>query len=456
MNFKASPLRIALLAALALPPLGIHAQLPPAQESPAQDSISAVSSAPAGTVSSFVNAQLPPWLWLRGEERVRIESLRGKGFTTVRDAYPLQRLRLQLGVRVRPWLKFSFEGQDSRVFSHHISPAPASLRNPMDLRQGYMEVGDAETGRFRVRAGRQALEFGDGMLVEDPGWSNTGLTFDAVRLTLHSGRFRVDAFTGAPDEINPEGFDKPARGERLHGLYGSIEKLIPNATLEPYLFLRRMDLRFGEGAETGQLDSRTAGFRWAGMLPQGFDYGMEMALQRGSQARQRVSAWASSWTFGYSPIHVRHHPRLFVELSRFSGDGNPRDGVHGGFDSLYSGAEDAYDTTSLFGDTNLVHARPGVELELREGLTLTFAGHAYWRASLSDGLYNGPGQLVVAAEDSRGRRIGQGADVRATWRLRRDTSLDFNVGRLLPGEFLRHGGRESAYNYLYLGMSERF
>lgn len=441
MNRKASSLRIALLAALALLPL-------PAV---AEDSFP-----PAGRVAGYVNSELPSWLWIGGEERVRVESLHGAGFQPGADSYPLQRLRLRLGIRVRPWLKFNFEGQDSRVFSHEVSPAPASLRNPMDLRQGYVEAGDVETGSFRVRAGRQSLHFGEGRLVEDSEWSNTGLTFDAMRLTMRGGRFRVDAFSGAPVRVNTRGFDRPAHAERLHGLYGSIERLIPNATIEPYLFLRRMDLPFGEGAEAGKLNSRTAGFRWAGVLPLGFDYEMEMTLQRGTQAEQDVSAWASSWVFGYAPIHARHHPRFFVKMDRASGDGNPHDRVHGGFSSLYSHAEDGYDTASLFGNTNLVHARPGAEFRLRENLAFTLAYHSYWRASQFDGLYNGPGERIVEAGVSRSKHIGQGADVQASWSPGRDTSVEVTVGRLLPGAFLRDGARGSAYTYVFLGLTQRF
>ncbi|MCC7342286.1 MAG: alginate export family protein [Bryobacterales bacterium] len=403
-----------------------------------------------------MNSELPNWLWMGGEERVRLEALHGAGFQPGRDTYPLQRLRLQLGVRVRPWLKFSFEGQDSRVFFHDVSPAPASLRNPMDLRQGYLELGDAESGHIRLRAGRQSLHFGAGRLVEDSEWSNTGLTFDAARVTLRSSRFRVDAFTGSPNRSNPDGFDKTARGERLHGLYGSMEHLIPNATVEPYLLWRRMDLRFAEAAEIGMSDTKTTGFRCAGLLPLGFDYEMEMALQRGRLAAERVSAWSSYWSFGYTRLDSRYRPRFFVELDRASGDVNPHDGVHGGYDSLYSGAEDGYDTTSLFGNTNLVHARPGVAFQVRRGLAFTLAYHSYWRASEWDGLYNGPGESILTPEASQGMHIGQGADIQANWSPVRRTTLSFTVGRLMPGEYLRHGGHPSAYNYVFLGVTQQF
>lgn len=411
---------------------------------------------PPGPVSGLVNSELPNWLWMGGEERVRLEALHGAGFQPGRDTYPLQRLRLQLGVRVRPWLKFSFEGQDSRVFFHDVAPAPASLRNPMDLRQGYLELGDAESGHIRLRAGRQSLHFGAGRLVEDSEWSNTGRTFDAARLTLHGGAFQLDAFSGAPVEVNRTGFDEPAGTERLHGLYGSIEKWIPNATVEPYLLWRRMDLGFHEGTAPGWLDSKTTGFRWVGVLPRGFDYEMESMLQRGRWANQRISAWGSYWTLGYTRFESRYRPRFFMQLDRGSGDRNPNDNIHGGFSTLYSAADDGYDTASLFGGANVMHARPGATLQLKRNFALTLAYHSYWRVSKFDGLYNGPGQTIVAAGASQGRHIGQGSDLQAAWKPGRNTSVDLTFGRLMPGEFLRHGGHGSAYNYLFLSVAQRF
>ncbi|MCC6262668.1 MAG: alginate export family protein [Bryobacterales bacterium] len=440
-NFRASRARIGLLAALSLMPICALAEEPPE---------------PSGAASGYAASKLPAWLWFSGEERVRVESLHGAGFQPGRDTYPLQRLRLKLGIRARPWLRFAFEGQDSRVFLHDVSPAPASLRNPMDLRQGYVEIGDAETGWISVRAGRQPLHFGEGRLMEDSDWSNTGRTFDAARLTLRGGPIRLDVFSGAPVEVNRTGFDEPAGRERLHGLYGSIEKWIPNATVEPYLLWRRMDLGSHEGTAPGWLDSKTTGFRWAGILPRGFDYEIETMMQRGRKAHQTISAWGSYWTLGYTRFESRYRPRFFMQLDRGSGDRNPNDGVYGGFSTLYSAADDGYDTASLFGGANVMHARPGATFQLKRSLALTLAYHSYWRVSELDGLYNGPGQIIVAPSASQGRHIGQGSDLQAAWKPGRYTSVGLTYGRLMPGEFLRRGGHGFAYNYLFLSVTQRF
>lgn len=120
-----------------------------------------------------------------GEERVRLEALGGIGFKPASNAYLLQRLRFNLEAAPVRWLKFSFQAQDARSFLTNVSPAPSSQKDPLDLRLGYVQIGEAESGWISVRAGRQSLSFGEGRLVADPNWSNVGRTLDGVRVTVH-------------------------------------------------------------------------------------------------------------------------------------------------------------------------------------------------------------------------------------------------------------------------------
>lgn len=172
-----------------------------------RDAAAQSSAAPEGIVSGYANSELPAWLRLGGEERVRLEGLGGVGFKPADNTYLLQRLRLNLDVTPLSWLKFSFQAQDSRVFFTNVSPAPSSQKDPMDLRLGYVQIGNAEAGPVSLRAGRQSITFGEGRLMADPNWSNVGRTFDGLRVTLRYHKVRVDAFTSASDKIYTDGFD---------------------------------------------------------------------------------------------------------------------------------------------------------------------------------------------------------------------------------------------------------
>src|ERR1700749_3308697 len=89
-------------------------------------------------LSDRINTDMPAWLRFSGEERIRMEYIVGEGFKPVDDAYLMNRLRLNMDLKPAPWLKFSFQAEDARVFGQNALPAPASQKDSMDFRLGYV------------------------------------------------------------------------------------------------------------------------------------------------------------------------------------------------------------------------------------------------------------------------------------------------------------------------------
>jgi hypothetical protein len=408
-----------------------------------------------GMITHYANSALPTWLKLGGEARERMERVDGVGYRSGSNMYLLQRLRLSLDVTPYSWLKFSFQAQDSRVFFTNVSPRPASQLNPVDLRIGYVEIGNGEEGPVSLRAGRQSLDFGEGRLVADPNWSNVGRSFDGIRLTLRCHKFKLDTFTSASDKIYTNGFATPTPGEHFDGLYASIDKWIPNAVLEPYLFWKMEHNVKGELVKTGNLDQRTVGLRCAGKLPLGLDYGIESALQRGTQANEPLSAWAARLAAGFTLPNGRHLPRFFAEFQRGSGDQNPKDGVHGAFDTLFPSSHDKFGASDQFCWANIVHARAGFQYRVREGLTLSAGYNSFWLANRRDGIYSS-GKLIIASNGKQGNFIGQEPEVQARWYATRHSLVDVAVGHIFTGEFLRRTGHGAAFNSVVLSITRRF
>ena len=212
--------------------------------------------------SDRLNRGLPSWLRFSGEERVRTEGWTGIGYKDSQDLFVLNRLRINFQVAPSRWLKFNFQGQDSRVWGNNVKPAPATQKDSLDLRLAYVELGDAEKAPVTLTVGRQSLAFGEGRLIADSDWSNTGRTFDAVRATLHHGKMRLDAFASSVVKMKDGEFNKRVDGDNFHGLYGSLQNLVPNATVEPYLLWRLAPKVRAESGVAGKLDSKTAGVRW--------------------------------------------------------------------------------------------------------------------------------------------------------------------------------------------------
>jgi hypothetical protein len=198
-----------------------------------------------------------------------------------------------------------------------------------------------------------------------------------------------------------------------------------------------------------------AGLRVAGKLPLGFDYGLEGALQRGRQANEPVSSWAGHWVLGRVLSSTWHKPRVYVEVNRASGDHNPRDGVHGAFDPLFPSSHDKFGLADQFTWTNIMYGRAGAQYKPVKSLALGAAYNSFWLANRRDGIYSG-GKVIVASNGTQGNHIGQEADIQAQWSPGRQSLVDLAFGHIFLGDFLRKAGRHSAYNCLFLGLTQRF
>src|SRR5262249_10164610 len=155
----------------------------------------------------------------------------------------------------------------------------------------YVELGDIEKKNVGLRVGRQDLIFGEERLLGRFDWANTARSFDAVRVTVRNRGYRLDAFSAAVVYARDREFNRRRPGDNLHGLYGGIEQLVRSATIEPYLLWR---------VAPSDVDFKTLGVRWVGKFPAHFDYGMEIAVQRGSVGAARLGAWAGHWRLGHT------------------------------------------------------------------------------------------------------------------------------------------------------------
>ena len=66
--------------------------------------------------------------------------------------------------------------------AYNKSPAPSTLYDPLDLRQGYVELNFEGKTSVRFRAGRQEIAFGAERLIGPADWG-ISRTFDALDMT---------------------------------------------------------------------------------------------------------------------------------------------------------------------------------------------------------------------------------------------------------------------------------
>jgi hypothetical protein len=428
------------------------ALLLPAQQPPAQ--ANALPSA------DELNKELPQWLRFSGEYRTRLEGFTGGGYRDGNDdAWLLSRIRLNMKIQPVNWLKFQFQAQDARVFWKNQKPAAPPYQDTMDLRLAFLEIGDPEKGTIALRAGRQELLFGEQRLVGNVNWLNTARAFDAVRLRLRHGGYRVDAFASTVVQQVDGEFDRPFRtkADNFHGLYGGIEKLVPNAVIEPYLLWRVTRNLVSEAGRPGNRDFKTVGFRWVGKLPMSLDYGTEMAVQTGSLGPDDIGAWAGHWVLGYTLGGKRIRPRILAEYNFASGDSNPRDGKRGTFDQLYPTGHDKIGLADQVGWRNIHDLRGAVEVKPHARWLITPSYHSFWLASASDALFAANGLAVArVANGSAGRRVGQEADISTMYTMNKQVQVGAGFAHLFPGTFLKKATPGHGYNFPYLMLNYVF
>lgn len=322
-------------------------------------------------------------LQLSGELRLRGEVERPAPLDTT-DGFVLSRARLgvlaELGDRASVFLQL----QDARTFGEESSTMDASA-DRLDVHQAYLElVRGAGGAQLGLRAGRQEIALGNERLVGPVGWSNTGRSFDAVRLALTGAeaRWQVTALGAIVDErgrrlVGTE--PVPERSDHLLlGVYGDTR------LLDVYgLFDRSATYRSWTGVDRGTLGARLD-------LPAlaGLSAWAEGALQTGNQlpeggTAQDISAYLLggrvAYAFGAGPL-----ASVGGGADYLSGDETPLDDEYGAFNVLYHTGHKWYgyldlwlDPAARTGDRGLVDVMGSLTVRLRQDWPLALDVHRF-------------------------------------------------------------------------------
>ena len=395
--------------------------------------------------------RLPSWLQIGGQIRGRFERPSGTSLTNGSpDAYYASRIRLDLTIKPTRWLKFFVESQDARVGAYNIAPAPTTLYNPMDLRQAYVALNSqGRWGTVRLQAGRQEMAFGGERLIGPADWGMSR-TFDAVDLTLARGPAKVDFFAGSAVQIDSTRFDRHKPGEHFYGAYGSISKLLPGATVEPYFLFKQTLLVKSEGGLIGDGLVASPGLRLAGNTPGRLDYVVEMLLQRGSYSSDRVAAFGQSYVAGWTVTKSPLKPRISAEYSYASGDAAQKDGIRGTFDQFYPSNHGYYGMIDQFGWKNLKNWRLGFDVAVAKKLKIRTDFNEFYLATVEDALYASSGSSAILNRKATSNHIGAETNAVALYQWTRIWKFGAGAGRLFAGDYLKQSKANFGYTYPYL------
>lgn len=374
--------------------------------------------------------------------------------TAADDSWLLNRARISLQLKPTNWLTFYVQGQDSREIDSKRADIPGLLGaegdNPFDLRQLYVEIGDAKHSPLSLKVGRQVLLYGDQRLIGPLEWSNISRTFDAVKLR-YAGKdgLWVDAFVSSVVVIDRFGMDDSDKDSLLSGLYAHI----------PTLGIQDTELYALYFDDTNRNDHfLTLGTHWKstpGKLGP-WDYETEFVVQTGTAGGRDLSAFASYVEAGYT-FQAPWKPRLGLEYSYGSGDGNAADNKQGAFQNLFPTNHLHYGYMDVFSWSNLHNVALHLSAKPTAKITTSLDYHLLWLATTSDALRRANATTAVRPiSPNAGSFVGSELDLLMSYA--HNTHLSFTLGysHLFAGDYLANTGAGSDANFLYVMTNLKF
>jgi hypothetical protein len=427
-------------------------------------------AAPALAQIEFADGKL----WVTGQERLRLEyRVNNVTFNSANpddtDLWLLQRARLGLGARPLEWLKLYGELQDAREIGSERVPLNVNLEeDTIDWRQGWFELAHYKEFPLGLKVGRQELSYGDERLIGAFDWNNVGRVFDAIKVRYQADRFWVDAFGANVVNNNvlsgrDNSFDDKADwADDFYGLYGRTT-MLTNHVWDLYALYRdKADAKF-LGAKRQIYTLGTRFEATPALAP--WDYFVEFAGQfghvqtPGGQFGETAAGWsdhralAGVVSTGYTFDH-EWKPRLGIEYSYASGDGNPRDRTDETFDNLFPTNHKFYGYMDLFAWKNLHNPRLTLSCQPHKTVKVQFDAHGFWLDDNQDAWYRANGNPI--RRDPTGHSasfVGSELDLTVNYTPHKRLKLQAGYSRFFTGDFVRNTGKASDADFVYTQLS---
>lgn len=378
----------------------------------------------AGSTASAVDLGWSGQLRVRGEGGDR--SFLGRRF----EWDTLQRTRVGIEARVAPEIRLFVQAQDSRAWGSEGNTL-ANTRN-LDLHQAYGELEREGGGvRWRIRAGRQELVYGDERIIGPVGFSNVGRSFDAVQVRMSKGRLTSDVVAA---RLADDTQGSP-RNDDLYLSYNRFASTAGDRGGEAYVLHRS-----NAGIFETTIGERLFATHGRVQVVQ------ELAFQTGRRAHQDIVGF-----LGSGQAYVRASGRVTIGggLDFFTGD-DPGDADLQFFDStrLFATAHKFYGrmdvVEALASKGGLLDPYGVVLLRAPRDVKARLEVHAF-RSQQKDAL-----GTPLPPSTTLGAHLGTEIDLLLGFPVAERTGLEFLVTGFLVGESLADrglGSRDAVWGY---------
>ncbi|HUV70739.1 MAG TPA: alginate export family protein [Terracidiphilus sp.] len=388
-------------------------------------------------------------LTVQAEERTRWEEQYGVKFgKAVNQQDMLSRIRIGMQYRPTAWLTVSGMGQDARA-PFYGAPAPGSLRDTMDLQEGWI-TASTENNLFNVSFGRRMLDYGETRVIGTPQWSNTSRTYDYSRVEYVSKKMILDGLMVSPVIVQPDKFNTPELGNRIWGMYDVFPQVWRGGSVDVYA-LRHSQNKIGGWTSAGTLGTNTYGMRFYGPLPSHFTYSLEGIGQNGhlGLSNQRAYAWFAGVV---RPVTVFAMP-LSLSLEYKGASGSRYGASHSAtYDQVSPANHDKFGHMDQFGWRNLKTLKSLETLKLTKHATFNVMYTDEYLFSASDALYASNGtQIAISTKGAYGKRVGQELDAFMTYTAGHHTFYA-GFGHFFKGQFVEQATPGINPRYFYIAQ----
>jgi hypothetical protein len=329
----------------------------------------------------------------------------------------------------------------------------------LDFQAAFLQLGTTQGDNFvELRVGRQELEYGSGRLIDIREGPNVRLSFDGFLIKSKFNQWLIDGFATRPDLDKPDFFDNvPNHAVGFWGVY-TTRPLPKRSSLELYyLGLDRKEATFERG--TAHEVRHTLGGRISRSIAAekaGWDFDDEALWQFGSFGSDGIQAWTVATETGYRIPTIPLKPRFSAKADISSGD-NPNSKTLGTFNPLFpKGDYFGVLATTGPGPINFIDVHPHVETILPHDVTVSFDWIFQWRENPNDAVYNVPGFIVRAPDDSRARFVGHRPGTQIRYQVNRHLWFQADYGIFYAGKFLKETLPGRNLNYWALWADYKF
>jgi hypothetical protein len=382
------------------------------------------------------------------------------------NSFWLERFQLHADFHFDPHVRLFLQLESGQEQGRPGGPRAIDKKN-LDFLNAFLELdrGSGSKTATAFRIGRQEMQYGAGRLVAVREGPNVRQGFYAARITQKLNLWTLDAFAARPAKDDPGFFDNgPLQTTSFWGVYA--ERALggdPARVVDFYYFgLDRKSATFNKGTVREQ--RQTVGARIAAGAPRLDDlrlfiphYDIEAVYQFGSFGSGSIGAWTIASELGMTLPRLPARPRVGLRADTASGDHDPSNGNLGTFNPLFPiGNYFGVLSDTGPGPVNFYDLHPNIRTYFRHNISADTDWVIWWRQSLSDGIYNVPGNLFVPAGSSQARFVGHRPGIEVRWQCNSHFYVQGDYGVFFAGPFLQQSARPHNLNYASMWIGYKF